>query len=237
MANKKNDKTLQTVLIVAGIGTLGYLGWKEFDKRRKRKYLQTVQGHNQFFNPITSGIQGTLPAPSSGSNSSSSPNWNWWNESSGSGGSSNWFDFPTTTGTLPRGLKNNNPLNIIITADQWQGKIPVSQNTDGKFEQFQNILYGYRAAIKTLKSYFNSGRDTILEITSRWAPSGSGEGNNPENYARRVSNGTGINMNAQLSFTPELIVPIVREMAVVENGESFRNKISDNDILKAWQMI
>jgi hypothetical protein len=203
------------------------------------QYLKNRSGRSNLpqngSTPSGSGGSGYVsPMNYAGGTAGSVPGGNW------AGSTTAWITSGNTgsnVGSLPRGLKNNNPLNIIITSDKWQGKIPVAQNTDGKFEQFQNILYGYRASIRTLKSYFNTGRDTIAEITQRWAPAGSGEGNNPQNYALRVSNGTGIGVNAQLPFTPEVIVPIVREMAVVENGEAFRNKISDNDIMKAWQLI
>ncbi|MCA9329527.1 hypothetical protein KDA11_02695, partial [Candidatus Saccharibacteria bacterium] len=40
----------------------------------------------------------------------------------------------TNTPGTPRGIRNNNPGNIRISNNQWRGKIPVSQNTDGSFE-------------------------------------------------------------------------------------------------------
>ncbi len=52
---------------------------------------------------------------------------------------------------LPRGYRNNNPLNLRISSSSWLGK--VADNTDGVFEQFSDIRYGYRAAIKTIRNY------------------------------------------------------------------------------------
>ena len=66
---------------------------------------------------------------------------------------------------LPRGIKNNNPLNIILTNIDWKGKIPKDQNTDQKFEQFENIAYGYRAAGRNLDTYFRSGKNTIRKLS------------------------------------------------------------------------
>ena len=45
---------------------------------------------------------------------------------------------------LPRGIRNNNPLNIRRTAkDQWQGLR--AQQTDSAFCQFERLEYGWRA--------------------------------------------------------------------------------------------
>jgi hypothetical protein len=240
---KKKLTTGQKVLIGAGAGVLALWGWKKYKDYQYRKQFGG--------NAVMSGLQGALNMPTQ-TGSSSGSNWLDWGSSSGSSsGSGSIWDaltgtasggaFGTAFGTagsnLPRGLKNNNPLNLILTSITWQGKVPNAQNTDGKFEQFQNILLGYRAGIKNLKSYIDGGANTISKITSKWAPTGSGEGNNPENYARRVSQGTGIGSTAQIPFSKQYIVPIVREMAVVENGESFRHLIKDSDIETAFGMI
>ena len=52
---------------------------------------------------------------------------------------------------MTRGQRNNNPLNIRHSADQWQGAR--AEQTDKSFVQFETMAYGYRAAWKTLESY------------------------------------------------------------------------------------
>jgi hypothetical protein len=38
----------------------------------------------------------------------------------------------TTQTILPRGIRNNNPLNIRLNPDNcWQGKVPPKHNSDG----------------------------------------------------------------------------------------------------------
>ena len=54
-----------------------------------------------------------------------------------------------------RGYRNNNPLNLRISSNKWKGKVPASQNTDGAFEQFETMAYGFRAALKNLQTYIN----------------------------------------------------------------------------------
>jgi hypothetical protein len=40
---------------------------------------------------------------------------------------------------LPRGIRNNNPLNIRLNPDnRWQGRVSPKLNSDGAFEQFQD---------------------------------------------------------------------------------------------------
>ena len=47
---------------------------------------------------------------------------------------------------MTRGYRNNNPLNIRIDKkNPWLGR--VIPNTDGEFEQFTSMAYGYRAAM------------------------------------------------------------------------------------------
>lgn len=73
---------------------------------------------------------------------------------------------------MPRGLRNNNPLNIKISNSNWIGK--VSPNTDGVFEQFDTIEHGYRAAGIILSRYINVyGCNTIEKIIRRWCPDSS----------------------------------------------------------------
>ena len=53
--------------------------------------------------------------------------------------------------SLPRGLRNNNPGNIRITKDKWQGLR--EKQEDKSFFQFTEMKWGYRALIRTLQNY------------------------------------------------------------------------------------
>ena len=64
-----------------------------------------------------------------------------------------------------RGIRNNNPLNIRHSADRWQGVR--QEQTDKSFVQFKSMAYGYRAAWKTLQSYYNRFRAQGKEFTVR----------------------------------------------------------------------
>ena len=135
----------------------------------------------------------------------------------------------------PRGIRNNNPLNIRKSADKWQGQINPSGNGnvngngnnsspkgDAEFVQFYSMEYGWRAAFVILcRTYYGKyGLKTIRDIVSRWAPA---KENNTEAYIRHVSDYTGIAPNKVLGSPkehPTQWLLIGYAMAVVENGKA-----------------
>ncbi len=126
--------------------------------------------------------------------------------------------------SIPRGYRNNNPLNIRISRDNWLGKI--LPNSDGSFEQFSDIKYGYRAAIKTLRQYYyKHGLRTIRQMVNRWAP--ASDGNNPTTYAANVAQRAGIPADQQIAFDEDTITKIVYGMAISECGQSSYLKMAD----------
>ena len=46
----------------------------------------------------------------------------------------------------PRGIRNNNPLNIVQTKDKWQGLR--EKQYDKRFCEFIDMAHGYRAAFQ-----------------------------------------------------------------------------------------
>lgn len=132
--------------------------------------------------------------------------------------------------TTPRGYRNNNPLNIRYNpANEWKGKkLP---NTDGVFEQFVSMEYGYRAAIYLIKKYINSGVRTVSEIISKWAPTTE---NNTAGYINRVCNTTGFTPGDIIS-RKEQIIPLVYAMAIVENGTAILPDY--NEIEAGWNLL
>lgn len=69
----------------------------------------------------------------------------------------------------PRGLRNNNPLNIR-KGNNWQGER--NPQTDTQFEEFQNLEYGFRAAFIIIRNYIRKRPpvNTPRTIIARWAP-------------------------------------------------------------------
>ena len=74
---------------------------------------------------------------------------------------------------MTRGQRNNNPLNIRHSADRWQGAC--KEQTDKSFVQFETMAYGYRAAWRTLETYWKRMHAqgvafNVRNIIGRWAP-------------------------------------------------------------------
>ena len=63
-----------------------------------------------------------------------------------------------------RGLRNNNPGNLEKRTTPWQGKVPHSKNTDGRFEQFESIEMGLRALMINARTLINRGKNTIEKL-------------------------------------------------------------------------
>ena len=99
---------------------------------------------------------------------------------------------------LPRGLRNNNPLNIRHSASRWQGARV--EQTDKAFVQFTSMTMGYRAAWRILETYYKHFEAqhkpfTPRNIIYRWAPPNE---NDSEAYLRRVCQLTNLAGNEAL---------------------------------------
>jgi len=120
--------------------------------------------------------------------------------------------------TKSRGIRNNNPGNLIYTNDAWIGKIPYAQNKDtGKhFEQFKEMKYGVRAMMKDLIGDINKGKNTALSLISEYAPSFE---NNTGAYIKTVTGMIGIGLNDVIDLSEETIIGLCKAMVFVENGK------------------
>lgn len=129
-----------------------------------------------------------------------------------------------------RGYRNNNPCNIRISTDVFQGEVRPSG--DKAFKQFETMAYGYRAAFKVLRTYINNYNcDTIRKIISRWAPKSE---NHTENYIKVVSERSGIPENDTVyADNREMMVRIVAAMSYVENGREAEMA----DVIRGWELL
>lgn len=129
----------------------------------------------------------------------------------------------------PRGLKNNNPGNIRINSDHFDGEIIPSQ--DSQFKQFESMPYGYRAMFKILSNYYRKyNLKTIRLMISRWAPPSE---NVTEGYIARVSEWSGIGTDVVLDInSQEQMTAIVAAMSRMENGRV----ASMADVVAGWEL-
>lgn len=133
----------------------------------------------------------------------------------------------------PRGMRNNNPFNLRISKSDWQGKVPVSRNTDKAFEQFVSMEYGIRAGMKLLRNYIQvHGIDTIREIISRFAPSNE---NDTISYIRAVEKRTGIGRDTHVNGDKNTLTKLTRAIIEHENGGMW--SVTEEQINQAWEVL
>ena len=115
---------------------------------------------------------------------------------------------------VPRGIRNNNPLNIRV-GNRWLGE--VEKPTDTKFEQFEDMKWGVRAAFIILKNYIRRYKlDTIPDIVSRWAPKNE---NDTSNYVKRVVELSGFSSTYRFDWSKKQdMIALFQAMCKVENG-------------------
>ena len=135
---------------------------------------------------------------------------------------------------LPRGIRNNNPLNIRRSKDQWKGL--AEQQNDRAFCQFKSLEWGWRAAFYLLtRTYYHKYRlYTIRMIIRRWAPSSE---NDTEAYIANVSRLTGIDPDKPLgipSESPSVWMMVAVAMAIQENGIT---SIDYFAMLRGWELL
>lgn len=126
---------------------------------------------------------------------------------------------------LPRGLRNNNPGNLILTAPPqgWLGSIEPQANTDDTFEQFFFYIYGLRAMLKLMRNKMHQeGRNTIRRLIGSWAPPNE---NQTEEYIAAVSVATGIPQNQPIDINdPERLYLLARSIELLENGQNIMTR-------------
>lgn len=115
-----------------------------------------------------------------------------------------------------RGIRNNNPGNIRLSSDKWQGLAAVQD--DGTFFKFESARMGIRALARILITYQDKYRlDTVAKIIARWAPP---EDNNPTiGYASFVARNMGVGINDHLDLHDYRdLLGVVSGIVLFENG-------------------
>lgn len=126
----------------------------------------------------------------------------------------------------PRGIRNNNPLNLRRTKTLWIGLC--TEQRDPEFCQFTCMVYGILAAIKNARSIIAKHHPcTLAKLIETWAP--SSDGNNTKAYIDRVCKLTGLQPNTVLYRNgKEQLITVLKAMTIVENGQGLPANSFDN---------
>lgn len=123
---------------------------------------------------------------------------------------------PNGGGAQPRGVRNNNPLNI--EAGSFTQSQPGFSGSDGRFARFESPDQGFAAAENLLNVYGQKhGINTVAGVINRWAP--SSDGNPVTAYAAHVARSIGVDPNQPIDLRdPATRAKMADAMATFENG-------------------
>lgn len=117
--------------------------------------------------------------------------------------------------SLPRGIRNNNPGNIRLSKDPWQGLAQVQD--DKEFFKFETMTFGVRALACTIITYYDKYHiSTIEDLIKRYAPKSE---NYTEKYIDFVVRRSGFRSDRLLDFHQyDHIRPVVEAIILYENA-------------------
>lgn len=132
------------------------------------------------------------------------------------------------TKLVPRGIRNNNPLNIIHSGAKWQGLSNIQP--DKTFCKFTSMAFGIRAAVLILRSYRKKGFTTVQEIVTRWCPDATAPA-----YIQRVCKETGWKHTHKVDvWSREEVKTLLSAMTKVECANY---ELKESDIIKAFALV
>ena len=130
---------------------------------------------------------------------------------------------------IPRGIRNNNPGNLVKTSIKWLGKV---NSTDSRFERFDTIEHGIRAMLMDIRSDIRKKeQNTIRKLISSYAPPNE---NNTIAYINAVAHRTGIDADERLSPDESTLCRLAEAISFHENGGCY---ITMGQIHMAWGMM
>ncbi len=129
--------------------------------------------------------------------------------------------------SLPRGLRNNNPLNLTYVAGQ-----PGVQGSDGRFGRYATPEDGIAASVRQLQMYGQRGLTTLPQIINRWAPPSE---NDTGAYVARVAQASGIDPRQPINLQdPAVVQRLIEGMSLVENGRPLDSNVSQRGVAAAF---
>lgn len=130
-----------------------------------------------------------------------------------------------------RGIRNNNPGNIRVSKDQWEGMT----GDDGAFVTFDSPESGVRALGKNLLSYGRQGYDSIEKIINRWAPPNE---NDTQAYINSVVAATGIPATQSLDLSdPDTLSSLAQAISFHETGSRYDHEVYQQGVARALNGI
>lgn len=134
---------------------------------------------------------------------------------------------------MPRGLRNNNPLNLRKSSNKWLGKI--YNGSDPAFEQFTSLEMGIRAGMINARTIAHRQKpnNTIEALIRTWAP--SSDNNDTAAYIRSVCAYAELKPDYKVDYTKRLdFCTIITAMIYVECGVHIKPNIVNTAYVLAF---
>lgn len=134
-----------------------------------------------------------------------------------------------------RGIRNNNPLNII-KGNNWQGER--NPQADKRFEEFESMEYGIRAGFIIMRNNMKESLpkyrqcNTLRKLITRWAPPSE---NNTARYIEFVSKKSGLHPDEEIKYREKKkMCAICDAMIRMECGVTLDLKIIESAYDMTW---
>lgn len=118
--------------------------------------------------------------------------------------------------TEPRGLRNRNPGNIVVSSWTTRQSGYSGPEPEGRFATFATMAHGLAALMRLLLVYRREhGLDTVRGIIDRWAPPAE---NDTGAYVQHVASLLMVSPDTSLPDAPDTYVALAKAIAIHENG-------------------
>ena len=127
----------------------------------------------------------------------------------------------------PISIRNNNPGNIKLSGDIWDGSV---KGGEGGFVKFESPEMGARAMAKLLGNYQTKhGLNTVGSMINRWAPPSE---NDTATYASTVASRMGVGVDDVIDFSKNRghLKSMMRHMIDYEGGNPAKTYYTDKII-------
>jgi len=104
-----------------------------------------------------------------------------------------------------RGIRNNNPFNLVYTDDAWEGKVDRDIEIEDIFERFDSPEAGIRAGAINVLTQYSRGDNTISKLLKTLSPPGK-ENPNYEKHKEYVAGRMNRTQDEILDLTDPMIL-------------------------------
>lgn len=135
----------------------------------------------------------------------------------------------------PRGIRNRNPGNIVVSGWTQRQDGYTGPETQGRFATFATMAQGVAALMRLLLVYRDQhGLKTVRGIINRWAPPVE---NDTSAYVLSVCKALGVEPDEALPATAEVYTKLARSIVAHENGREASRAVTDEDYTQAASIV